>query len=98
VREGRAIPVERADRRQYRPAHRGEAPGEEGRDPVEYPVLWLEPGDVMLAVLPLDTAKANESMRLVDFTANSLLHRQQPVHQRIGGDREKRALSVCQPP
>ena len=93
-----AVPVQRALRREDRPAHRGEAADEEIRDAAQDEMLRLEPGDEMLAVLGLDAAEAQERGHLVHVAAHGFLHALQPVHQRIGCDREQLALAMRDAP
>ena len=90
--------MQRALRREDRPAHRGEAADEEVSHAAQDEMLRLEPGDEMLAVLGLDAAEAQERGHLVHVAAHGFLHALQPVHQRIGCDREQLALAMRDAP
>jgi hypothetical protein len=87
-----AVPRDAAARREDRPAHGGEALGEEGRRGLDDVMVGLVPGDEGLLRLALDPAEAHEGVHLVDVAAHRLGELRQPHDVRIGRQRQQPRL------
>ena len=74
-RDGVAVPMRADIRRQDRPGHVGEAPGEERRGGLDDVMLRLEPGDETRCLLAADFAKADKGVHLVLVAMHGPGHR-----------------------